>query len=121
ELWLDGGHNPAAGIVLGAHLQSLPKRPTHLICGMLNTKDVKGYLRPLAGQAQTLTAVSIPGEANTLSAEETAAAANAVGLEAGTAPSVLDAVERIVAAEPQARILICGSLYLAGNILRENG
>ncbi|MGE4326068.1 MAG: folylpolyglutamate synthase/dihydrofolate synthase family protein, partial [Pseudodonghicola sp.] len=42
ELWLDGGHNPAAGIVLGAHLQSLPKRPTHLICGMLNTKDVKG-------------------------------------------------------------------------------
>jgi len=121
ELWLDGGHNPAAGIVLGAHLQSLPKRPTHLICGMLNTKDVKGYLRPLAGQAQTLTAVSIPGEANTLSAEETAAAATAVGLEAGTAPSVLDAVERIVAAEPQARILICGSLYLAGNILRENG
>jgi dihydrofolate synthase/folylpolyglutamate synthase len=121
ELWLDGGHNPAAGIALGAHLESLPKRPTHLVCGMLNTKDVKGYLRPLAGQAQTLTAVSIPGEANTLSAEETAAAATAVGLEADTAQSVLDAVERIVAMEPQARILICGSLYLAGNILRENG
>lgn len=121
ELWLDGGHNPAAGLALGAHLARLPKRPTHLICGMLNTKDVTGYLRPLAAEAETLTAVSIPGEANTLSADQTAAAATAVGLAAGTADSVLEAVQKIVAAEPRARILICGSLYLAGNILRENG
>ena len=121
ELWLDGGHNPAAGQALGAHLASLPKRPTHLICGMLRTKDVTGYLRPLAAQAQSLTAVSIPGEANTLSAEDTAAAATSVGLPAGTADSVLAAIEQIVAAEPRARILICGSLYLTGWVLRENG
>ncbi len=121
ELWLDGGHNPAAGLALGAHLAGLPKRPTHLICGMLNTKDIAGYLAPLAAQAASLTALSIPGEANTLPASETAKAATGVGLAASTADSALDAVRAIVAHTPQARILICGSLYLAGGILRENG
>ena len=52
ELWLDGGHNAAAGQALARHLASLPERPTHLICGMLNTKDIGGYLRPLAAQAR---------------------------------------------------------------------
>ncbi len=121
ELWLDGGHNAAAGIALAEVLSNLPKRPTHMICGMLNTKDVTGYLAPLAKQAQGLTAVSIPGEAATLSAEETAAAAAKVDLPASTANSVAEALDTIVAKDPQARILICGSLYLAGNILRENG
>ncbi len=120
ELWLDGGHNAAAGIALADLLGTLPSRPTHLICGMLNTKDVSGYLAPLAGQAASLTAVSIPGEANTLSAEETAAAATGVNLSASTAASVADALAAITATDPRARVLICGSLYLAGNILREN-
>ncbi len=121
ELWLDGGHNAAAGIALAEVLSNLPKRPTHMICGMLNTKDVTGYLAPLAKQAQSLTAVSIPGEAATLSADETAAAAAKVDLPASTANSVTEALDTIVAKDPRARILICGSLYLAGNILRENG
>jgi len=121
ELWLDGGHNAAAGRALGCHLASLAKRPTHLICGMLNTKDIAGYLAPLAAEAQSLTALSIPGEANTLPAEDTAKAALGVGLCAQTADSALDAVRAIVAHTPKARILICGSLYLAGGILRENG
>ena len=121
ELWLDGGHNPAGGEALAATLARMPKRPTHLICGMLNTKDIGGYLRPLARHADSLTAVSIPGEMNTLPAEETQAAALAAGLAATTADSVLDAVRRISASDPQARILICGSLYLAGQVLRENG
>ncbi len=121
EIWLDGGHNPAAGQALGRHLARLPRRPTHLICGMLNTKDIGGYLAPLAAQAERLIALSIPGEANTLPAEMTASAARAVGLPAETAESALEAVQRIAADDPQARILICGSLYLAGGILRENG
>jgi dihydrofolate synthase/folylpolyglutamate synthase len=99
----------------------MPARPTHLVCGMLNTKDIGGYLRPLAAQARGLTAVSIPGEANTLPAETTAEAARAAGLPATTAPSVLDAVRAIAADAPEGRILICGSLYLAGQVLRENG
>ncbi|MFC3613284.1 bifunctional folylpolyglutamate synthase/dihydrofolate synthase [Lutimaribacter marinistellae] len=120
ELWLDGGHNPAAGEMLARVLAELPDRPTHLICGMLNTKDVTGYLRPLAAQAVSLTAVSIPGESATLSAGETAASASSVGMEAATANSVSEALETILARDPQARVLICGSLYLAGHILREN-
>jgi dihydrofolate synthase / folylpolyglutamate synthase len=121
ELWLDGGHNPAAGMALAEVLNDLPTRPTHLICGMLNTKDVAGYLRPLARVAASLTAVSIPGEANTLPAAATAKAAAAAGLPAQTADTVRDALRRITAKEPQARVLICGSLYLAGAVLRENG
>jgi len=121
ELWLDGGHNAAAGTALADVLAKLPARPTHMICGMLNTKDVTGYLAPLATQAQSLTAVSIPGEAATLSAEDTAAAAAKVDLPAATADSVSDALGAITGKDPRARVLICGSLYLAGNILRENG
>lgn len=121
ELWLDGGHNAAAGQALGKVLAGLPTRPTHLICGMLNTKDIKGYLAPLAAEAASLTAVSIPGEANTLPAEETAEAATAVGMKATTAESVLEALKAIAAESPGARVLICGSLYLAGRVLQENG
>jgi dihydrofolate synthase/folylpolyglutamate synthase len=121
ELWLDGGHNPAAGIALADHLGRLPKRPTHLICGMLNTKDASGYMMPLAKVADSLTGVSIPGEANTLSGEDTARFASDAGMPASTADSVLDALQTITAQDPHSRVLICGSLYLAGAILRENG
>jgi dihydrofolate synthase/folylpolyglutamate synthase len=121
ELWLDGGHNPAGGEALAATLARMPARATHLICGMLNTKDIAGYLRPLATRAASLTAVSIPGEKNTLPAEETRAAATAVGLPATTAESVIDALRAIAVKDAQARVLICGSLYLAGQVLRENG
>ena len=120
ELWLDGGHNPAAGQAIARHLASLPNRPTHLICGMLNTKDIAGYLTPMAPHVQSLTAVSIPGEAATLPAETTAAAARAAGIDANTADTVADALAAIAKREPRARVLICGSLYLAGSVLREN-
>lgn len=121
DLWLDGGHNPAAGDALALHLRGLPKRPTYMICGMLNTKDVRGYMRPLTDVADHLTAVSIPGETNTLSAADTAKAAKDVGLNADEADSVEAALLQIASVEPQARVLICGSLYLAGHVLRQIG
>ncbi len=121
ELWLDGGHNPAAGQALAALLAELPPRPTHLVCGMLSTKDVAGYLRPLAPHAASLTAVSIPGEAATLPAAETAEIAAETGHDATTAPDPAAAIAAIVARDPAARIVICGSLYLAGQVLRDNG
>ena len=121
ELWLDGGHNPAGGEAVAATLARMPARPTHLICGMLNTKDVTGYMRPLAPQVTALHAVSIPGEKNTLPAEATRDAALSAGIAASTATSVAEALGRISATTPDARVLICGSLYLAGSILRENG
>ena len=121
ELWLDGGHNPAGGAAIAATLAAMPKRPTHAICGMLNTKDVTGYMRPLAGHLTSLHAVSIPGEKNTLTASETADAARQAGIDAAEADSVAEALQAILARDPAARVLICGSLYLAGAILRENG
>ena len=121
ELWLDGGHNPAGAEAVAATLARMPPRETHLICGMLNTKDVTGYMTPLAGQVRRLHAVSIPGEKNTLPAEVTMDAARAAGMDAVTAPSVSAALAAIAATVPEARVLICGSLYLAGAVLRENG
>ncbi len=121
ELWLDGGHNPAGAEALAQTLAALPPRPTHLVCGMLNTKDVAGYMRPLSGHAESLTAIDNPGEANTLPAAETARIAREAGLEAATAADAKDAIARIAAARPRARILICGSLYLAGRVLVQNG
>ncbi len=120
ELWLDGGHNPAGGEAVAATLARMPRKPTHLVVGMLNTKDIAGYLSPLSARAASLTAVSIPDEKNTLTAEQTQAAARAAEIAADTAPSVLAAVRTIAAKAPGARILICGSLYLAGSVLREN-
>jgi dihydrofolate synthase/folylpolyglutamate synthase len=121
ELWLDGGHNPHAARAIAALLAEMPARPTHLICGMLNTKDVTGYMAPLAQVAQSLHAVSIPGQTATLSATETANAARKAGLTAHEADGVAAALAAITASDPHARILICGSLYLAGEILKENG
>jgi dihydrofolate synthase / folylpolyglutamate synthase len=121
ELWLDGGHNPAGAEAVAATLARMPLRETHLICGMLNTKDVAGYMRPLAPHVTRLHAVSIPGEKNTLPAEVTCEAACDAGIDATTAASVGKALAAIAGARPDARVLICGSLYLAGTVLRENG
>jgi dihydrofolate synthase/folylpolyglutamate synthase len=95
-------------------------RPT-LICGMLNTKDVTGFMRPFAGVAEHLYAVSIPGQKATLPAADTARMAREAGLHATEAEDVTQAVATIVQTAPQARILICGSLYFAGEVLAENG
>ncbi len=121
ELWLDGGHNPAGGRAVAATLRGMPSRPTHLVCGMLGTKDVQGYLSPLAQVADSLTAVTIPDSEATLPADVTAGHARAVGLPAATAETTLAAVTQLAAAHPGARLLICGSLYLAGDVLKENG
>ena len=122
EVWLDGGHNPAAGAALAEALARLPARPLHLVVGVLRTKDATGFLRHLAPVAASLHGVTIEGEAATLSAQETVAAARAAGFaEAREAKDTMAAIHEIIRASPDCRIVICGSLYLAGRILRENG
>ena len=121
EIWLDGGHNPHAARAIAATLTQLPKRPTHLICGMMNTKDVAGFMSLLAEHAESLQGVTIAGQTATLSAAETVAAASSVGLKAAAAENVDQALKTILAQDPHARVLICGSLYLAGVVLQENG
>ncbi len=121
EIWLDGGHNPAAGAALAAVLKDLPQRPTYMICGMLSTKDVEGYLRPLSSHLVSMQAIAIPDESATLPPEATAAAAGRVGLASVVADDLDSALKAIVDEAPNARVLIAGSLYLAGAVLRENG
>jgi dihydrofolate synthase/folylpolyglutamate synthase len=121
ELWIDGGHNAAAGQALGQAAAALfSDRPLDLVVGMLNTKTVEGFLAPLAPQARRLIAVAIPGEANSLPAETVADVARRLGISAETAPSVAAALGRLAGAAPS-RVLICGSLYLIGTVLVENG
>jgi len=122
ELWLDGGHNPAAGVALAETLKEWRDRPLDLIYGMLDTKVAAGYLEALAPHVHALKAVRIPGEAASLSAEAAAGHAMAAGIDAVAVDSVMDGLKAIVArAERPGRILICGSLYLAGKVLRDNG
>jgi dihydrofolate synthase/folylpolyglutamate synthase len=118
ELWLDGGHNPAAGEALASSMAADP-RPLHLIVGMLGTKDLRAFLRPLASVAASLTAVPIPGEPAARPPEEVAAAAAELGLAAAVRPSPEAAVAALPAAP--SRVLICGSLYLAGDVLARHG
>ena len=121
EFWLDGGHNPHAGRALAQVMKGMANRPTYLVCGMLNTKDPVGFLAPFADIAAGLYAIGIPGQTATLTAADTAEAATRAGLNAQIADDAMDAVQRITGKAPTARILICGSLYLAGDILKENG
>jgi dihydrofolate synthase/folylpolyglutamate synthase len=121
ELWLDGGHNPLAGEVLGDVAAGWRDRPLYLVVGMMNTKDAAGFIAPLAKHARALWAVTIAREKNALPAEAIAAAAASVGLRAQTAGSVLAAIRDIPVQDGNGRVLICGSLYFAGKVLAENG
>jgi dihydrofolate synthase/folylpolyglutamate synthase len=122
QLWLDGGHNPAAGQALARFMaKDWGGGPIDVIVGMLSTKDSRGFLRPLAPLAGRLRAVAIPGEANSLSADQVVSAARSEGLSAVAAASVAAAVADLAGGGKTGRILICGSLYLAGSVLAENG
>lgn len=126
ELWLDGGHNPQAGRAV-AHLmadfaQSAPS-PLMMIVGMKDTKDARGFFAPFNGLVAHVETIAIPDDPACLSPETLAEAARAAGLNATPAASVDEAMSRVLtrAGATPPRILICGSLYLAGAILAENG
>ena len=126
ELWLDGGHNPDGGRAIAAALADLEERvsrPLVLIVGMLASKDCEGFLSNFTGLARRLIAVPVPGAEKGLSAEAVADAARAIGLPATSRDNLAEALEaaRKLDLDPPPRILITGSLYLAGEVLRENG
>ncbi|HWA90616.1 MAG TPA: folylpolyglutamate synthase/dihydrofolate synthase family protein [Rhizomicrobium sp.] len=129
EVWLDGGHNPhgAAAVATAiADLEERGERALYLVCGMLRTKDAMGYFAPFRGLARHVATVTIPGEEMSLGAGELYDRARAAGLDAAPAEDVEDAMLQIAAwarahsKEPAPRILVCGSLYLAGVVLSEN-
>ena len=126
EIWLDGGHNPDGGRALAAALGELEERsaaPVVLIVGMLGTKDADGFLRNFVGVAREVIAVPVQGQVAARPAAEVAAIAHRVGLTNSTAPGVeaaLASLHDYVWDRPP-RVLICGSLYLAGEVLAANG
>jgi dihydrofolate synthase/folylpolyglutamate synthase len=125
ELWLDGGHNPGAGEVIAQAMGDLEERvprPLFIIAGMLNTKDPIGFFKPFGGLARHVFTVPVPDHARGRPPEELAEAARAAGLSA----QPMDSVEAALSAlspwrfEAPPRVLICGSLYLAGAMLAAN-
>jgi dihydrofolate synthase/folylpolyglutamate synthase len=122
ELWLDGGHNPAGGEAVAQTLADLEERsskPLHLIVGMMAHKDAAGFLSPFRGLAKHVVAVSILGEHEAFHLPECLAAiAGGLGFASGTAADVASAIRRVEAhGDGPKRIVICGSLYLAGQVL----
>ena len=119
ELWLDGGHNQAGGAALGAIAREWQDKPLHLVFGMLESHDAVAFLEPLAPNVASAVAIAVPGEPATRSAENAAEAARRTGIAAQTAPDIVAAVTKAARGAP-GRILICGSLYLAGRVLAIN-
>jgi dihydrofolate synthase / folylpolyglutamate synthase len=125
ELWLDGGHNPAAARAVADFFRShVPaERPFHIVFGLLEAKDATGVLKPFRNRSATLHAVPIPGHAHHPPAM-LAARAKEEGLTTLTAPGVAEALTWIGRHADRAAppvVLILGSLYLAGEVLRDNG
>jgi dihydrofolate synthase/folylpolyglutamate synthase len=115
ELWLDGGHNPGAGVVLAEHLRGWTDRPIHLVVGMKQAKDSAEFLRPLLPLAATVWAVCEPNQQSALPVEAIVAASGGI---ARPGPRVTDALRALPRDAGPARVLICGSLYLAGEVLK---
>ena len=126
ELWLDGGHNEDCGLALARMAADWAKEPgalpLYLIFGMLTTKDASGFLRPLARHAVAARAVPFPEGHSAYTPAEACGKAAEVGLDCAPANDIAAALEDLLATQPAPmRILICGSLYLAGSILDRNG
>ncbi len=124
EVWLDGGHNPHAAQAIATHARThWAGQPLHALFGILANKDVDGYMSILAPHLTRLRAVAIPGEANSLGAGDAAQAASRHGCRDAKDCTDPDSAMAQLAENtpPTGRILICGSLYLAGYVLASNG
>lgn len=123
ELFLDGGHNEGAGVVLADWAaRQTDGKPLDVIWGMLNTKDPAKVLALLKPHLRRLRAIAVPGDRLSLFAHDIAAAARGVGIaDVQPMPDVAAAVSDLARGAGPARILIAGSLHLAGAVLRENG
>lgn len=128
EIWLDGGHNPGAGVVISealAELEDRQSRPLFMIAGMINTKDATGYFRAFADLVEMVLTVPVDQSEAGIDPVALATDAETAGVTARPFSSLEEALKEIGnLAEPDdtpPRILIGGSLYLAGSVLRENG
>jgi dihydrofolate synthase/folylpolyglutamate synthase len=126
EIWLDGGHNAEGGRVVAAALGDLEERvsrPLVVIVGMMGNKDAGGFLANFAGLTRHIIVVPIPGRDNAMPPDRLADATRALGMRVEISGSVEAALRSLarLAYEIPPRILITGSLYLAGHVLAANG
>jgi dihydrofolate synthase/folylpolyglutamate synthase len=126
EIWLDGGHNAEGGRVAAAALGDLEERvsrPLVVIAGMMANKDAGAFLANFAGLTRHVMAVQIPGRDQAMPPERLADAARRLGMRVEISESVEAALHSLTALvyEVPPRILITGSLYLAGHVLAVNG
>jgi len=119
ELWIDGGHNDSGGMVLRDQAKAWKEtdnKDLHVILGMLNTKNPKEFADFILPHASSAQAIAIPDQPLSLSAEDLAGA-----LQIPVSASIESAIQKICAGtKAPARILITGSLYLMGYILKDN-
>jgi dihydrofolate synthase/folylpolyglutamate synthase len=124
ELWLDGGHNEAGGMVLAEALRDMDRRrpkPLVLVMGTFANKDAKGYLGHFGHLPKMVYTVPIPGDRAAWPARTLADLAIAQGLKAAPKRSIEAALKAAAADYPEARVVICGALHLAGHVLDKNG
>lgn len=121
ELWLDGGHNPGAATVLAEQLREWRDRPCYAVIGMLQTKDADGFIAPLAPLLSAIAAVAIPDEAASFETPALAALLRCRHADVIESNSVEEGLVTLVNRRGPARVVICGSLYLAGQVLATNG
>lgn len=128
EIWLDGGHNPGAGVVISealAELEEKQPRPLFMIAGMINTKDATGFFRAFTDLVETVFTVPVDQSEASVDPVALATDAQTAGLMARPRSSVEEALKEITSlvepGEEPPRIFIGGSLYLAGTVLRDNG
>ena len=128
EIWLDGGHNPGAGVVIAealAEREDKIERPLFIIAGMINTKDATGYFRAFHDMVRHVFTVPVRNSEAGVSPQDLALMAENAGLSAEPVASVENALKLLGESwnnlEAAPRILIGGSLYLAGQVLDENG
>jgi dihydrofolate synthase/folylpolyglutamate synthase len=115
EIWLDGGHNPGGGVILAEHMASWAGRSVHLIAGMKQSKDAAEFLRPLLPLAATVWAIAEPEQHLALPVEAIVAASGGV---ARIGPTLREALAKLPRDGGPSRVLVCGSLYLAGEVLK---
>ena len=119
ELYVDGSHNSDAAYNINQSLISMPKKDLCIIIGMLNTKDPEDYIKQFSNIKEIKT-INIPDEENSIPAIELKDKLKLVHNNVSEANSIVEAIKSLSSSNPDARILICGSLYLAGKVLKLN-